>query len=170
LSDKAWRWKKLNSVNPYIIVNPYIFLDEGGDLNRERSAGAIIFREEGEERYYLLLYHPVGHWDFPKGHIEKKESEIKAAIREIKEETGIGNLEFVDGFRKEINYNFRRKDKLVYKEVVFYLSKTEKKEVKLSFEHKDYVWLPYTEALERLSYDNSKNILKMAEIFIENKE
>jgi NUDIX domain. len=57
----------------------------------------------------------------------KKESEIKAAIREIKEETGIENLEFVDGFRKEINYNFRRKDKLVYKEVVFYLSKTEKR-------------------------------------------
>jgi hypothetical protein len=69
--------EKLNSVNPYIIVNPYIFLDEGGDLNRERSAGAIIFREEGEERYYLLLYHPVGHWDFPKGHIEKKRAKSR---------------------------------------------------------------------------------------------
>jgi 8-oxo-dGTP pyrophosphatase MutT (NUDIX family) len=139
----------------------------GGDLKRERSAGAIIFREDGEERYYLLLYYPVGHWDFPKGHIEKKESEIETVIRETREETGIGDLEFIHDFREEINYNFRKRDKLVYKEVVFYLSKTKKKEVKLSFEHKDYAWLPYEEAMKRLSYDNSKNILEKAKIFIE---
>ena len=141
----------------------------GGNLKRERSAGAIIFREDGEERYYLLLYHPVGHWNFPKGHIEKKESEIETVMREVKEETGIGDLEFIHGFREEINYNFRKRDKLVYKEVVFYLSKTKKKEVELSFEHKDYAWLPYKEAMERLSYDNSKNILEKTKIFIENK-
>ncbi len=138
-------------------------------MKRERSAGTIIFREYGEERYYLLLYYPVGHWDFPKGHIEKKESEIETVMREVREETGIEDLEFIHGFRKEINYNFRKRDKLVYKEVVFYLSKTEKKEVKLSFEHKDYAWLPYEETMKRLNYDNSKNILEKAKIFIENK-
>jgi len=64
----------------------------------ERSAGTIIFREEGGKTYYLLLNYPRGtrrpepYWDFPKGHIEKGEKLVDTAIRETEEETGLADI------------------------------------------------------------------------------
>ena len=69
-------------------------------LIREKSAGAIIFRKEENRAYYLLLHYPAGHWDFPKGNIENGEKEIDTAKREIYEETGIQDVEFIFGFRE----------------------------------------------------------------------
>ena len=68
----------------------------------ERSAGAVIFYSETDsaEPEFLLLHYTAGHWDFPKGNIEHGEQEIQAAIREIREETGMeaGNLQKVGEF------------------------------------------------------------------------
>lgn len=49
------------------------------------AAGGIIFNSKNE----LLLIHRRGFWDLPKGKIEEGESVEEAAIREVKEETGI---------------------------------------------------------------------------------
>ena len=47
----------------------------------------------------LLLQYPQGHWDFPKGHVEDADADrMSTAGRELKEETGISDIEFVDGF------------------------------------------------------------------------
>ncbi|TSC78157.1 MAG: ADP-ribose pyrophosphatase [Parcubacteria group bacterium Gr01-1014_33] len=70
----------------------------------ERSAGAVIFRETKKGREYLLLQHTdeadkktgkskLGHWDFPKGHIEKGETTEKTVRREVKEETGVAKMQ-----------------------------------------------------------------------------
>ena len=61
-------------------------------MERERSAGAIIFREEKRKIYYLLLHYESGHWDFPKGHVEKEEKEKETVKREIREETVPRNM------------------------------------------------------------------------------
>lgn len=131
----------------------------------EMSAGAVIFREgEGKgEKKYLLLHYTAGHWDFVKGHIERGEKERDTVIRETKEETGIGRIEFLEGFREKIRYFFWRRGKKVYKEVIFFLARTEEVYVRLSHEHKDFAWLGYEEALERLTYKNAKNVMMMAE-------
>ena len=136
----------------------------------EKSAGAIVFRKN-KENLYLLLYkkaHPPFHeaWDFPKGNIEKGEEEIETVRREIREEAGIKNLEFIPGFREKIKIFYRQKENLILKEIVFYLAKTEEKKVTLSFEHNDYSWLPFKKALEKLTYQTSKKILKKAEKFL----
>ncbi len=52
------------------------------------------------------------------------------------------------------------------KEVVFYVAKTETEQIKLSFEHIGFEWLPYDEALEKLTYKNAKEILKKANEFL----
>jgi 8-oxo-dGTP pyrophosphatase MutT (NUDIX family) len=127
----------------------------------EKSAGAIVYLAEGRTRLYLLLHYEEGHWDFPKGKMEKGESEEETIRREVREETGITDIDFKD-FREGINYSFRRDGETVYKEVIFRLARTKEKEVKLSFEHTAYKWLPYEEALGQLTYDNAKELLKKA--------
>ncbi|MCD6491420.1 MAG: NUDIX domain-containing protein [Candidatus Korarchaeota archaeon] len=133
---------------------------------REKSAGAIIFRKEENRAYYLLLHYQAGHWDFPKGNIENGEKEIDTAKREIYEETGIQDVEFIFGFREVIEYFYYRNGQKVYKTVVFYLAKTNTKEVRLSYEHKGYAWLSYEEAIKRVTYKSSKKVLEKAHRYL----
>ena len=136
---------------------------------KERSAGAVIFSKD-TQRKYLLLHYSEGHWDFPKGHIEKGESEEQTALREIKEETGITGITFIGGFKENLHYFYTFNKAPIFKSVVFYLAQADKADVILSFEHIGFVWLPYKEALIRLTYKNAKEILKNAETFLDSKQ
>ena len=73
----------------------------------EKSAGAVIFRKEEDKVYYLLLCHQAGHWSFPKGNIEKGEKIEETIEREIQEETGITDIEFISGFKQTIKYFYK---------------------------------------------------------------
>lgn len=131
----------------------------------ERSAGVIVFRQEGSVNKYLLLKHPSvkgGHWDFPKGHIEEGEEPLQAAKRELKEETGIKIAGFIDGFTEEIEYTYKKEGEMSHKKVLFFLAMTGEEDIELSFEHVDFEWLSYDEALKRITYNNSKEALRKA--------
>jgi bis(5'-nucleosidyl)-tetraphosphatase len=136
----------------------------------ERSAGAIIFRREEGKTFYLLLNYPTAtaktYWDLPKGHIEKGEQELGTVIREVEEETGLKDIEFVKGFKEWIRYSFMSGKQYITKVVTFYLAETHSKEVKISSEHIGYIWLPYEDALARLTFDNAKDVLRKAKKFI----
>lgn len=131
----------------------------------EKSAGLIVFLREGKKIKYLLLHYKVGHWDFSKGHIEKGESPEQAAKRELEEEAGIKKIEIIPGFSCELEYFFRKRKLLVKKKVVFFLAETQKKEIKLSFEHKGYQWLGYEEVLSKLTFKGPKKALEKAHLF-----
>ncbi len=131
----------------------------------EKSAGAIVFIKE-KEPIYLLLHYEEGHWDFPKGHVEAKETELEALKREVEEETGIKDIEIIKDFKEKMQYFFKLKKELINKTVVFYLAKTKTKQVKLSFEHIGSIWLAYDKAIEKLTYKNAKEILKKANEFL----
>jgi bis(5'-nucleosidyl)-tetraphosphatase len=132
-------------------------------MEHEKSCGAVIFRV-GNGIEYLLLHYEAGHWDFVKGHVEKGESEEETVKREILEETGLGSNTFLNDFRERIDYFYRRRGRLVSKEVIFYLVRnTGEEQVKISGEHIGYDWLPYREALDRLTYKNAKETLRKAE-------
>jgi bis(5'-nucleosidyl)-tetraphosphatase len=138
----------------------------------ERSAGAIIFSIKEEAHHsteYLLLHYSAGHWDFPKGNIEDGEKESEAAYREIYEETGIESIEFFEEFRRRLEYYYRREQKLVHKEVIFFLAKTNTRNIILSSEHVGYMWSEYNNALEKLTYKNAKNLLVEAQKFLNTK-
>ena len=155
----------------------------------EKSAGAVVFRRElrgktnlprgkNNKICYLLLHYPGAshraekdYWDFPKGHIEKGETELETVKREVKEETGLDDLKFVEGFKEWIKYFFKRnypgqKKENVFKIVTYLLAETSQKKVKISFEHIGYEWLTFDEALKRLTFKNSKEILKKADKFL----
>jgi bis(5'-nucleosidyl)-tetraphosphatase len=135
----------------------------------ERSSGAVIFSKNKElnKSEFLLLHYASGHWDFPKGNIEDGEDEVQAAYREIFEETGIQNVHFLEGFRKNIQYYYRRGDILIRKEVIFYLAITNTKEIALSNEHIGYAWKDYMEAMNQLTYKSAKDLLKEVKMFLE---
>ena len=134
-------------------------------MKNERSAGAIVFKKD-KEPIYLLLHYEAKHWDFPKGNIEKGEDDIETVKREIEEETGIKDIEIVKDFKEKIQYYFKFKDELINKTVIFYLAKTNTKQIKLSFEHTGSIWLPYEKAIEKLTFKNAKEILKKANKFL----
>ena len=73
-------------------------------MEKEKSCGAVIFREENTRRYYLVLKSTQGHTTLCKGHVEGEETEHETAAREIREETGL-EVEFIHGFRRVITYS-----------------------------------------------------------------
>jgi 8-oxo-dGTP pyrophosphatase MutT (NUDIX family) len=152
----------------------------------EKSAGAVIFRREKDNILFLLLRYSSGlrtkkprsrasslrgreYWGFSKGHIEKGENIYETITREVKEETGINDLNIIKGFKEFENYFFKVKEKTIFKTVIFLLAETKEKEIELSSEHTGFKWLPYEEALKRLTFQNAKKILKKANDFISGK-
>lgn len=121
-----------------------------------------MFRVEKGKKLYLVLTYPSGHFDFAKGHVEEGEGEHETAFRELVEETGIEDLKFIEGYREEIAYTYKKKGKRSNKLVVFFLGKTETAEVKISHEHRGHFWLPYEEAFNKVTFENAKNLLEKA--------
>ena len=139
----------------------------------EKSCGFVLFNEQ---KVLLLQYATgqkegdsdlQGHWDFPKGHVDKGETEIETATRELEEETGIKNIILLDNFRKTINYKIQKRDRKISKEVVFFIATRAETEINLSHEHVDYGWFDFTSALKQLTYDNARSVLSEAIFFYE---
>ena len=135
-------------------------------METEKSAGIVLIRNNSDKNEFLLLNYPQGHWDFVKGKIEKNETLHEAAIRETREETGITNIEFFDGFEESVEYDFRFKKEDIHKKVIFFLAKTNEKNIKLSHEHNDYIWLEYDDALKKTTFENARNVLIKANEFL----
>jgi 8-oxo-dGTP pyrophosphatase MutT (NUDIX family) len=137
----------------------------------ERSAGAVVFYAENDtaDPEYLLLHYTAGHWDFPKGNIETGEGEKQAAAREIREETGITDLEFMEEFRMKIDYRYTHGKRPVLKEVVLFLARTRTRQVVISHEHIGFAWKKYEDALSQLTYRNARNLLSSARNFLKHR-
>lgn len=136
---------------------------------QEHSSGAVVYHERDGDLRYLLLQYGAGHWGFPKGHIEGDESKLETMAREVEEETAIGpgDQMVVEGFEEETQYYFRRGKTLVNKTVYFYLVRSTTDQVRISHEHKDFEWLPYEEAMDRVTFQDPKRILETAHRFLQ---
>ncbi len=134
-------------------------------MPKETSAGAVIFRRDGEKKYLLLRYES-GHWDFPRGAIEAGEKEEETVRREAKEETEISDLIFLPNFREKIFWFYKKEGRTIYKEAIFYLAETKTEEVELSEEHIDFKWLPFEQAMDLITFPNGKKVLQKANDFL----
>jgi bis(5'-nucleosidyl)-tetraphosphatase len=131
----------------------------------EKSCGAVVY-VKGSEVKYLLLQYEAGHWDFVKGNVEEGENEQETTLRELREETGIVDGRFIEGFKEKISYFYKRQGATVYKEVVFFLIETKTSEIKLSFEHVGFDWLTYENTMRKLTFKNAKDVLQKAHDFL----
>jgi hypothetical protein len=73
----------------------------------------------------------------------------------------------MEGFREKIHYNYFHNGEKMSKDVVFFLARTSQKKITISFEHKDSFWLPYEEALQKVTFQNAKDILRKNISFLE---
>jgi len=137
-------------------------------MKEQKSVGIVLFRNDSGKNEFLLLNYPQGHWDFIKGKVEEGETPHETASRETKEETGISDIEFIGGFEESVEYDFRFKKENIHKKVIFFLAKTNEKNIKLSHEHNDYLWLEYNDALKKTTFENAKNVLTKANEFLSN--
>ena len=125
---------------------------------------AITKCVDNVNQYLLLKKKQYGLWEIPKGKIEKDESELETAFREIEEECGIkkDNLE-VNLNMKKVYRHFTPKGK--EKTLIFWLARLIKDDivVTLSEEHVDYKWVTAEEANHLLPYDDLKDCIKSCE-------
>lgn len=132
-------------------------------MSREYSAGGIVLKE-GK---VLLIKNAAlrdpkkAYWGFPKGHIEPGESSKDAAVREIEEETKI-KAEIISKLG-ESQYVFKRSGEHVVKHVVYFLLKyISGDELAQELEVLEVKWFNPEEAMEVLSFDKDKQMLKLA--------
>jgi len=133
-------------------------------MKQTKACGIIIFK--GFPREYLLIQKiNSGNWGFPKGHVEGEESEHETALREVFEETGL-RVKIIDRFRESVAYDESKK---AHKTLVLFLGEPLGTNVAIQKDEiLDFAWLKYEDALERLRYNNSKEMLRRAEKFISN--
>lgn len=135
----------------------------------DRSMGIIVFYLFPRSVKYLIIKHKKGHWAFPKGHPEKGETKIQAATRELIEETGIGKIQFI---KKRIllkeSYKFTGgKGVKILKKVNYFIAEAKSKKVKIdNKEITNYKWCTYKTGLERITFKESKSLLKKADNII----
>ena len=94
-------------------------VNKKNELLYEKSAGAVIYKIKNDEPVFIITYSKKNYPGFPKGHIEKGETEEIAAIREIKEEVGL-NVTLKPNFKTSISYTIF--DTNIQKEVVLFLA------------------------------------------------
>ena len=133
---------------------------------RHLTAGAVVFRGEPGKALYLLIKNSKGHWDFPKGHIEKGETRISACRREVREETGIDQMSIVPGFIKKRRWSFKEGGVKAVKDCWFFLAKADNKRIRLSKEHSKGGWYPVSAGLRLLRYPGQRSLLRQAGKFI----
>lgn len=131
-------------------------------MKKVKSCGFLIIHKERQQ--FLLLKHHH-RYDFPKGHIERGESDLECAFRELQEETGITREQInTDGFSCEIDYLTRYKrfgNKKVHKTVVMFLGWL-KKDADISVtEHPSFEWCPWPNKRKF----KEKNVVKVLEKF-----
>ena len=131
---------------------------------REVSAGGIVFRRQPDtSARFLLIRDPYEHWGFPKGHLEGEESPAEAAFRETAEETGLSDLVMLGPIRI-IDWHFRFRGRYIHKYCHFFLFESAAADVVPQQDEgiTDFRWLELEAALEQLSYDNARGVLKRA--------
>jgi len=138
--------------------------EPAGNLVEVRSAGGVVLRRRqgGLEAALMLSHH--GAWVLPKGRIEPGEEPEQAARREVAEEVGLTGLA-LRGALGETEHEFAGEGVRYHKRVAWFLYEAgAEDEVRPAPEHGslDCGWLPVARALELLSHEQHRRVLRQA--------
>ncbi len=122
-------------------------------MNDAKLSCGIVLARAADDGYVTLLLRAYHHWDFPKGLMEEGEEPLQAALRELREETGIATVEFEWGERCMETGPYSRG-----KTARYYLARTDEEKVVLGPspdtgepEHHEWRWVSFDEAYDLAS-------------------
>jgi 8-oxo-dGTP pyrophosphatase MutT (NUDIX family) len=136
---------------------------DGPRTRRETSAGGVVFRRDGARTLVLLIRDRHRNWGFPKGHVERGEAPADAALREVREETGLANLDVVAPL-ETIEWTFRFRGRRIHKTCHFFALSTA--DVRTKPQRKEGItacrWVSVDHGARLLSHANARGVLLAA--------
>ncbi len=135
------------------------------EVVREPTAGGVVFRhnEKTGAIEFLLIQDAKNRWTIPKGHIEEGEDSKQTAEREIREETGLQEMEVLSWLGK-INFRYRRVSSLVLMTTEIFLVRA--KGDTDSLQPEDWMngckWLDSKDALNKIEYEDIGKLMLVA--------
>jgi 8-oxo-dGTP pyrophosphatase MutT (NUDIX family) len=145
-------------------------------MRREFSAGGVVVRaaEAGTEVAVIQPQgKPEGHWVLPKGALDAGESSEQAALREVREETGLdaSTIAKVGATR----YVYTWAGEKVFKVVTFFLMRCDGGEIgaieeAMRVEVADARWIPLDDAPRMLAHKGEKDIARQATALLAGQE
>jgi len=126
-------------------------------VRKTSSAGGVIINSQGD---VLVVNQRGTSWSLPKGHIELGEESIEAAKREVYEESGIKNLEFIKDLGSYQRYKIdpvNGEDRSECKTITMYLFKTAEDIINpIDPENPEARWVPREQVAELLTHPKDK--------------
>ena len=128
----------------------------------DKSFGVIPVSKSNNQYLFLLVHHNAGHWAFPKGHPRGGETEIQTALRELKEETNIKDCNIKEDIFFTEHYSYEEQNQMINKTVKYFLGFIDViSEIKIKKgEIQNYKWESFEEALNLITFNESKKILQ----------
>lgn len=141
-------------------------------MKQDFSYGVIPIVKTGSKTEFLLIHlaGEGGYWGFPKGHKDPGESDLETAKRELREETGISEIEILPNKTILDQYIIKNRDGIsMDKTVIFYLGfMNEKLKLKLQPEEVDAAkWLNFEEAMKLVEFETLREVLRQVKGYLE---
>ncbi|MDP1858868.1 MAG: NUDIX hydrolase [Gemmatimonadaceae bacterium] len=133
------------------------------NAREETSAGGVVVRLDEGEPLFLLIRDSYKNWGFPKGHLEPGETPGAAAMREVSEETGLGDLRLRAEI-ETIDWYFRFRGRLIHKVCHFYLMESDSASTCPQRDEGITAcrWESFERASSLISYENARVVLRHA--------
>ncbi len=142
---------------------PYL---EGRPIHPELASGAVLL-DSSRSRVLLLHHARERRWCFPKGHVDPGETLAQAALREVREESGLARVLLVREIAT-VQYRFfqPRSGENVLKTTVYFLGHAEEEALRLEDTFDLGEWVAPAEGLRRLPYPEDRRVLASAWPFV----
>ena len=141
--------------------------EPSGEETLETSAGGVVYRRDGARVVFLVIRDSYRNWGFPKGHLEPGERADSAALREVREETGLAGLS-LRAELEPIDWHFRFRGKRIHKVCHFFLIETSEAVTTPQRAEgiTDCRWMPFDQATKMLAYENARAVLATANAWL----
>ncbi len=155
---KALKSKKVERLYLYHAIEEKLWKHLFKRFLVAEAAGGVAKNEKGE----ILFIYRNNKWDFPKGHVESDETDQEAAIREVKEETGVKKLEIVRPLMETFHIFNRYGRYKLKKTFWFEMKTTSTKSLKPQLNEgiREAIWVPQDQVADKFqnAYENIKDV------------
>jgi 8-oxo-dGTP pyrophosphatase MutT (NUDIX family) len=129
-------------------------------MRYEESFGVVPLRKNETQWQVFLIQHARGsYWGFPKGHAETGETPQEAAFRELKEETNLDFVRYLQETPLKESYQFVARGQRVVKSVWYFVAEVSGEVFLQSKEIQAGAWFSFSDAKDRLTHTEGKAIL-----------